>query len=152
MKRKILNLGCGDKLVDGAVNHDRSAHRPEIDVVWDLNVFPWPWEDASFDLIVARAVFEHLDCDLLASVGESWRILKPAGQLYLKLPYWKHNNSFMDPTHRWFAALETPTIFDPDLPYGKKYKFYTERKWRVIKGPFLNKAKSSVICTLEVRK
>jgi len=150
--KKILNLGCGNRLIPGAVNHDRIKHRPEIDVVWDLSVLPWPWEDERFDLVNARAVLEHLDIDLIASVNEIWRIVKPGGRLVLKLPYWKHNNSYMDPTHRWFAALETPTVFDPELPYGKQYNFYTDRKWKVVKGPSLNDAKSSIHCTLEVRK
>ena len=152
MSQKILNLGAGNDIIKGAVNHDRLAHRPEIDVVWDLNEFPWPWKDEEFHIVNARAVLEHLDCDVLTSINEIWRILKPGGRLVLKLPYWKHNNSYMDPTHRWFATLETPTIFDPETEYGAAYAFYTERKWKITKGPRLNKAQSSVLCTLEVRK
>lgn len=152
MSRKMLNLGAGNDILEGAINHDRIAHRPEIDLVWDLNFLPWPWDDALFDLVNARAVLEHLDIDLITSVNEIWRIMKPGGRLVLKLPYWAHNNSYMDPTHRWFAALETPTVFDPDTPYGAKYSFYTERKWKVVKGPKLNRAHSSIHCTLEVRK
>jgi len=52
----ILNLGAGNKPREGAINHDLRQHRPEIDVAWDLNDLPWPWEAEQFDFIVARAV------------------------------------------------------------------------------------------------
>jgi len=150
--RMILNLGAGNKPIEGAVNHDRTLHRPEISIAWDLNNFPWPWTDESFDLIVARAVFEHLRCTLIDSVNESWRILRPGGELALKLPYWKHENSFIDPTHYWQFGLHTPEIFDPDTEYGRGYSFYTDRKWQIIKGPKLNDAGSSIHVRLKVRK
>lgn len=152
MSRKILNVGCGNKLIDGAVNLDRVKHREEIDIAHDLNLIPWPFDDNSFDLIVARAVLEHLSINLLESVGECWRILKPGGQLYFKLPHWNHNNTYMDPTHYWQFSIETPTIFDPTTPYGAKYNFYTDRKWKIVKGPWMNKAKSSIHCRMEVIK
>ena len=148
----VLNLGAGNKPRPEAVNHDLRKHRPEIDIAWDLNDVPWPWEDESFDFVVARAVLEHLRINLLESVGECWRILRPGGRIYLKLPHWNHNNTYMDPTHYWQCAIETPTIFDPETTYGKAYAFYTERKWKIIKGPALNRAKSSILVTMEVRK
>lgn len=151
-QKNILNLGAGNDILQNAVNLDRVRHRSEIDMVWDLNVFPWPFGNDRFEVIKAWAVLEHLDCDLIQSMNECWRILKPGGRCVLKLPYWSHENSYMDPTHRWFATLETPTVFDPETPYGKRYEFYTERKWKIIKGPKFNNAKSSIICHLEVRK
>jgi SAM-dependent methyltransferase len=149
---RILNIGAGNKLVEGAVNHDRTAHRPEITVVHDLNDLPWPWEDNSFDLIVACAVLEHLKITLLESVGECWRILASGGQLHIKIPYWNHPNTYADPTHHWRFDLQTLTLFDPDTKYGRDYSFYTDRKWRIIKEPHLNPQKSSIIGLLEVRK
>lgn len=148
----ILNLGCGNKLVEGAVNHDRIQHRPEVDVAHDLNEMPWPWPDESFDLIVARAVFEHLDRDLVQSLDECWRLLRPGGELSIKLPYWDSDNSYQDPTHRWFFSLRALDQFDPATERGQQYGFYTERKWEIIKGPRLNQARTSIHATLRVRK
>jgi SAM-dependent methyltransferase len=148
----ILNLGAGNKILAGALNHDRTVHRPEIDVAWDLNVLPWPWPDESFDQVIAVAVLEHLQIDLLASVGEIWRLLRPGGQLYMKLPYWRHENTYTDPTHYWRFSLDTARVFDPDTEYGKRYRFYTNRKWRIVKGPKLNNARSSIHVTMVVRK
>ena len=148
----ILNLGAGNDIREGAVNHDRIRHRPEIEVAHDLNVLPWPWGDESFDVIVARAVLEHLRIDLLESVGECWRLLRPGGKLVMKLPYWQHRNSYIDPTHYWQFDLATVKIFDPETRYGRSYRFYTDRKWRIVEGPVLNRVKSSILVTMEVRK
>jgi len=148
----ILNLGAGNMIMMGAVNHDRVRHRPEIDVAWDLNLMPWPWIDGSFDVIVARAVFEHLKITLIESMNECWRMLRPGGKVLLKLPDWRHEHSYDDPTHYWRFTLHTVEIFDPETKYGREYAFYTQRKWRIIKGPRLNRCQSSIYVTLEVRK
>lgn len=147
----ILNLGAGNNLIEGAVNHDQVKHRPEIDAVWDLNDLPWPWESESFVLVVAKAVLEHLRINLFQSMDECWRILRPGGTVYLKIPYWQHDSSFADPSHYWQFSLETPCIFDPETEYGRRYQFYPHRKWKIIKGPRLNRAKSSIHCTLQKR-
>jgi predicted SAM-dependent methyltransferase len=152
MDKPILNLGCGNKLVAGAVQHDRIKHRDEIDVVWDLNILPWPWEDGSFDRIVAWAVLEHLRQDLIESMNECWRILRPGGQIQLKLPYWQHENSYTDPTHYWHYTLKTCDIFDPHTEYGSQYRFYTDKKWALVMPARLNNGGSSFFVTLQVIK
>lgn len=148
----VLNIGAGNRIIAGAVNLDREKHRPEIDIAHDLNHLPWPLADESFDKIVARAVLEHLRITLIESVDECWRLLRPGGILFMKLPYWKHENAWLDPTHYWKFALATPTIFDPETDYGKRYTFYTSRKWKIIKFPRLNDARSSFAVTMQVRK
>lgn len=146
-----LNLGTGNDVIADAVNHDRVKHRPEIQVVHDLDVLPWPWADQSFDLIVARSVFEHLKLTLVESLDECWRILKPGGHLFVKVPHWQSDVAYRDPTHRWQFSVHSFDVFDPETEYGRDYGFYTERKWRIVKVE-LNKAQSSILATLEVRK
>ncbi len=148
----ILNLGAGNKLVRGAVQHDLTAHRPEIDVAWDLNDLPWPWTDDSFDLVVACAVFEHLRNNLVVTVNECWRILRPGGILHMKLPFWRSDNSYRDPTHYWRFSLMTCDLFDPSTKYGRDYTFYTDRKWKIIQPARLNNAKSSFALKMQVLK
>ena len=55
-----LNIGAGHDIYDGWINHDIAA-LPDIDVVHDLNLTPWPWSDESMDEVVAYAGIEHLD-------------------------------------------------------------------------------------------
>ena len=146
-----LNLGCGNVIVPNAVNHDVVKHRPEVNVAWDLNKLPWPWKDCSFDLIMAKAVFEHLRLNLVESANECWRILRPGGLLYLKVPFWQHEKSYDDPTHYWRYTLKSCNVFDPETWEGRTYGFYTARKWKIVKGPELNSGKSSIHVTMMKR-
>lgn len=149
-----LNLGAGKRPLKGAVNHDRRLDpaRPWITVAHDLNERPWPWQAESFDRIVARAVLEHLNIDLVQSLDECWRLLRPQGTLYIKLPFWMSELAHSDPTHRWFFTLRSFDQFDPARRRGREYDFYTDRHWKIIKGPKLNAAKSSIHVLMEVRK
>jgi ubiquinone/menaquinone biosynthesis C-methylase UbiE len=149
---KILNLGAGNHIHDKAINHDRLKHRPEIDVVHDLNVLPWPWKDNSFAQVCASSVFEHLDIDLLTTLNEVWRILRPGGTLRVKVPHWQHDNAYADPTHRRPYSLRSFDAVVPTTKLGQEDMFYTPRKWEYLKPPKLNEQKSSVIATLRVCK
>lgn len=149
---EVLNLGAGNHIWKGAVNHDLTKHRPEIDVAHDLNVIPWPWPDRSFDHIAASAVFEHLMINLVMALDECWRILRPEGTLRVKLPHWQHDNSYADPTHRYRYSLRCFNVFVPNTKLGKELSFYTQRKWAFVKPPYLNDQRSSILATLRVRK
>lgn len=149
---EILNLGAGNRLIKGAINHDRIRRRSEIDVAWDLNVLPWPWETQSFDRIVASSVFEHLKIDLVTVLDECWRILRPKGTLRVKVPHWQHDNAYADPTHRWRYSLRCFDVFNPQTKLGKELGFYTGHKWAFVKGPRLNDQRSSIIVTLRICK
>lgn len=129
---KTLNLGCGNRIISGAVNHDRLQHRPEITVVHNLNRLPWPWRDEEFNSVVAWAVLEHLDIDLLTAMNECWRILLPGGKASVKLPYWQDEMSYNDPTHRYQVGLGIFDTFDPSTDKGERYGFYTDCRWHIV--------------------
>ncbi len=153
----ILNLGCGNRILvpkpgETIINHDRVQHRDGIQAVHDLDVRPWPWADNSLDFILASSVFEHLKLTLVESLDECWRILRPGGRVRIKVPYWRSDNSYCDPTHRWFFSLGAFDQFDPDTKRGRDYSFYTERKWRIVIPAKANKEGTSIIVTMEVRK
>ena len=148
----ILNLGAGNHIWEGAVNHDLRQHRDEIDVAHDLNIIPWPWADGSFDHLAASSVFEHLEIDLVRVLNECWRILRAEGHLRLKLPYWQHDNAYADPTHRWHYSLRALDVFVPETKLGTELVFYTDRKWRFVKGPKLNDQKSALVAMLQAVK
>lgn len=100
-----LQLGAGMKPVEGRVNVDM-VEMPGIDVVWDLDEFPWPWEDGEVEEIHAAHVFEHVT-DPVGFMCEAWRVLQPEGWLHIEVPYWKSRNAFTDPTHRRYCTEET---------------------------------------------
>ena len=152
----ILCLGCGNSPVraEGAVNHDQwlDSKRPWVTVAHDLNEVPWPWGDNTFDQIVASAVLEHLQINLLESMAECWRILRPEGTIWAKVPYAMSERSYDDPTHYWRFGMRAFEVFDPDTKAGKKYEFYTPFRWRILEPPRLNDAKTSIIAKMQVRK
>ncbi len=131
---RVLNLGAGPRPEPDATNHDISAHSPWIDVVWDLEQMPWPWEDGSWDEVHAFDVFEHLKRDICEWLDESWRILVPGGTLKLRLPAFDNPLSYRDPTHRRVFHPETLDYWDPDKPLWQdfgRYYFPSARWWRV---------------------
>lgn len=73
------------------------------DVVHDLNIISWPFENESFDEVHAYEVLEHFGSQgdyrsFFAHFYECWRILKPNGHLLASVP----NNPdwiFGDPGH-----------------------------------------------------
>lgn len=94
---KKLNLGCGETKKVGYINVDwQAAVQP--DVIHDLNIFPYPFLDNYFDLIEAAHVLEHLDKPFLA-MKEIYRILRPGGELLIKVPHFSRGFTHAEHTH-----------------------------------------------------
>ncbi|HZT74409.1 MAG TPA: methyltransferase domain-containing protein [Terriglobales bacterium] len=47
---------------------------------------PWPYSDASFDLVLCCEILEHLSFDPMAMLSEIHRVLRPGGRLLLTTP------------------------------------------------------------------
>ena len=80
-----LNLGCGERPVEGWVNIDRFPGKG-VDRVVDVTKVPWAWaETASVDEVRASFLFEHLYNweEVLMEVA---RVLKPGGTLNVSVP------------------------------------------------------------------
>ena len=129
MKKKILDVGCGDRKVKGAVGID-IAKLPGVDVVQDLNKYPWPFKDNTFDEVYLNEVIEHLE-NTVKAMEEIYRILKKGGKLHIRVVYWNHMHSDSDPTHvRKFNEV-TWEFFT-----GKRKTYYTHAKFRMEKFQF----------------
>jgi hypothetical protein len=86
---------------DADVHHDRVAHSPFVDVAWDLECLPWPWEDGQVEQIIAIDVFEHLTGrPWWFWLDECWRVLRFHGRLVMRLPAWDNPLTYRDPMHR----------------------------------------------------
>lgn len=101
-KAYILNLGCGDNILKEEMevrfcNLDREP-REGVDVAHDLETTPLPFEDETFDGILATHVLEHIN-NFLPLMKELIRILKPKGYLYIKTPKAGCRAAVADPTH-----------------------------------------------------
>jgi len=72
---KRLDIGCGNNKTPGStyLDFDEIANP---DILHDLNIFPYPIEDNSFDEIIAKHIIEHLDHPQ-KFIQELCRVCKP---------------------------------------------------------------------------
>lgn len=135
-----LNLAAGNKVLEGWVNHDRWAHREEIERTWDLEVAPWAaFKDGEFSAILAHDIIEHMHRPVLF-IEELWRISAHNARVYIHTcwagPQSGAREVWRDPTHvRPFHELSFQ-YFDPinggfwHEEYGK---FYSQARFEVLK-------------------
>ncbi len=94
-----LNLGCGAQRLPGYINADRFG---DVDVMCNLEAFPWPWADNSVDEILLKHVLEHLGEStetFMNIVRELYRICKPNATIHIIVPHPRHDDFLHDPTH-----------------------------------------------------
>lgn len=126
-----LNIGCGHDLKEGWVNHDL-ANLPGVDIMHDLNKFPWPWQDGEFEEVYMKDVLEHLP-NTIKSLEELHRISKVDAKIYIGVPYWNSWEAVTDPTHKAQFNEFTFEFFDPDKWRCKNRPYYTSARFRIVK-------------------
>ncbi len=122
--RESLNLGCGLKHVQEAVNLDIT---PEThpDVVHDLNQIPWPFPGDHFREVLAYDVIEHLE-DFIAVMEEIHRICRDKAIVRITVPHFSCANAYTDPTHRRIFGY-----FSMDYVTGEnEIGFYTRARFK----------------------
>jgi SAM-dependent methyltransferase len=118
----FLDLGCGGHKEPNAIGMDKRA-LPTVDIVHDLETFPWPLPDASCFRILASHLFEHLKPWLMLEImAECHRVLKDHAQLLIAMPYPGSPRFWQDPTHvkAWNEA--TADYFDCTKPLWGVYE------------------------------
>ncbi len=130
---RMLDLGCGNKKRKGAVGLDFND-RVEADIIHDLNIFPYPIEDCSFDEIFMDNVLEHLD-DVIRVMEEVYRISSDGGLVKVIVPYFRSRWACIDPTHKHFFTIDSFAYFDPDNQICRQYD-YTLARFRIEKVVF----------------
>jgi predicted SAM-dependent methyltransferase len=94
-----LNLGCGAKRLEGYVNVDKFG---DPDFRFDLETFPYPWNDNSVVEIEMHHVLEHLGQQTqiyLRIIQELYRICKSGAKIHITVPHHRSDRFFHDPTH-----------------------------------------------------
>lgn len=119
--QNVLDFGCGNKKRPGSIgidiNPDSSA-----DIIHDLNVFPYPFEDSVFDEIYADNVIEHLD-DIIRVMEELHRISKPNALVKVIVPYFRSQWAYIDPTHKHYFTSNSFYYFEPSHSIHIQYKY-----------------------------
>ena|SRR3989344_3100222 len=177
-KQRALNLGCGLDIKSSTdkiewVNLDVLKGQG-INVVHNLDKFPYPFKDNEFSLIYTSHVLEHVS-DLVKVMAELKRICKDKAKIIIRVPHFSCGVSYRDPTHKRLFSYFTFDYFTDDCFYGlPKFKIL-ERKLNFTRlaFQFLNKIfnpiininqaiyerflcwvlpTAEVLCTLEVEK
>ena len=123
-----LDVGCGSNKQPGYVGMDK---RPidGVDIVHDAEVMPWPIDAGACAVVAASHLIEHIKPWLqIDFLNECWRVLEPAGVLFMVTPYATSFGYAQDPTHcsPWNEA--TVEYFLPDKPL---YEIYRPKPWKL---------------------
>jgi SAM-dependent methyltransferase len=70
---------------------------------------------------VCQDVLEHVD--LVPVLGELHRILRPGGELRIRVPHFTSRNFFLDPTHRTAFSVDTFRFFVASSGFDRGYYF-----------------------------
>ena len=124
-RRRILDVGCGINKYPGSVGIDRIAGTA-ADVLVDVDHFPYPFRDQSFDHLRAVHVIEHVS-DVIRTMEEFHRLLRSGGTVYIATPHYTDFSSFCDPTHRWHLNSFSLRYFGAD---NAGFGYYSHARFR----------------------
>jgi len=99
---KKLHIGCGSDIKEGYVNLD-FLKLLGVDVVHDLEKFPWPFEDDTFDEVYTAHTLEHLN-NLENVLKELKRVCKNGAIIKIMASHFSCGVTYRDPTHKIFFS------------------------------------------------
>jgi len=112
---KKLHIGCGKDIKEGYVNLDK-LKLPGVDVVQDLDKFPYPFKENTFEEVYTSHTLEHVK-DLIATMQELHRIAKPHARIVIRVPHFSCGTNYRDPTHLRYFSYFTFDFFTTDSFY-----------------------------------
>lgn len=140
-KKFKIDLACGDRKKSSEYFGVDAVKCDGVDLVHDLNIYPWPFENESVDEVWCSHYVEHIPHSTMEAVlkqsssfdefkknmlnekdgfikffNEINRILKPGGKITIIAPYYMSIRAFGDPTHKRYV--------------GEFSFYYLNKEWR----------------------
>lgn len=109
-----LDLACGQNKKEGFYGID-IVDIPGVDMVLNLEKYPWPFKDNSVDEVFVSHFVEHVK-DIIPFMDELYRVLKTGSKATIVAPYYNNVRCWMDPTH--VRAISESSF----LYYSKKWR------------------------------
>jgi hypothetical protein len=142
----ILDVGCGTRKAEpGAIGidvHSRSA----ADIIWNLDEFPWPLDNDTFERVYMSHIIEHVG-DVTRTMAEIHRVACDRADVFIVTPHFSSHNSYTDPTHvrhlaarsfQYFTGEDFATfggsnvrfsVEELDLTFGKNFVLDGAGRW-----------------------
>jgi hypothetical protein len=114
-----LDFGCGQAKTPGFLGLD-GFDGPNIDIVHDFDVFPYPFDDSKFEEIICCSSLEHVS-HFMETMVELHRISKKDALIKIFCPHYSSPDAYRDPTHKTFFAYTTFDFFSNGGSYKSKY-------------------------------
>jgi hypothetical protein len=149
-----LDIGCGAQKQGADWIGLDLQNIPGVDIVWDMNIHPWPLPDECVTTAICSHVLEHIPkvaldysrpsnptrFPLIEFMDEIWRVMKPDGHLAIAVPHGASESFIQDPTHASPLNEITFYYFDPlfkagEAPPGYLYQFCKCKPWKIMEGP-----------------
>ena len=92
-----IDFACGQNKREGFTGIDIAAGKG-VDIVHDLERYPWPLKANSVDEGNISHYIEHVQ-DLVKFMNELHRVLKPGAECTILAPYYSSIRAWQDPTH-----------------------------------------------------
>lgn len=123
-----LDIGCGANKVEGCFGIDYRA-LPGVDLVWDLEHFPWPLHSNMVQEAYCNQVIEHIKPWLtLKFMDQIWRVVEEDGLLHITTPVANSLGYLKDPTHCNPCIIDTFYYFTPNR---MEYTVYQPKPWKM---------------------
>jgi len=116
-----LELGCGPYRKHGDVGID-ILPGPAVDIVHDLNVFPWPVPDSTYDHVLCLDVLEHLH-NIVWVMEEIHRVSTPGAVVEISVPTGSSHHLYTDPTHIRGFGYRSFDYFVPSRDLADRYRY-----------------------------
>jgi predicted SAM-dependent methyltransferase len=117
-----LDVACGNNKKEGFTGID-ICKTEQADIVHDLNIYPWPFEDNSVDEVWCSHFIEHV-ADIMKFMNEVHRILKPGAQVTFISPYYSSVRCWQDPTHVRAISEQTYLYYNKGWREANKLEHY----------------------------
>ena len=105
-----LDIACGKNKQPGFTGIDKYEF-PGVDIIQDLEKYPYPFKDDSVDEVFCSHYIEHVS-DMVQFINEVHRILKPGAPATIVAPYYASMRAWQDPTHRRAISEATFLYFN----------------------------------------
>lgn len=149
---KKIDFGCGSSKKKGYVGVD-CIPLDGVDIVHNLEVFPYPFNDNEIEEVWMDNVLEHLK-NPVKVMEELYRICRHGSKITISVPYFRSMYAYIDPTHVNFFGIYWFNYFDPSHPFYHKYQ-YSKIKFKVEQIEFnrewKNKGKKDILTSLLVK-